>query len=136
MAIVFACVFIFLFSHHKNIISSSTIKLPTKGKSNQKIGKTIFLVLEKATGLVTQTLVTVTKKEVISNSKTTTLTYFDKLQKKQQDQGGKYFYFSFISKLWSNNYSTISNLMWDYLVKNILVQVSSVLKILSFWKKF
>ena len=52
------------------------------GKSNQKIGKTIFLVLEKATGLVTQTLVTVTKKEVISNSKTTTLTYFDKLQKK------------------------------------------------------
>ena len=69
------------------------------GKSNQKIGKTIFLVLEKATGLVTQTLVTVTKKEVISNSKTTTLTYFDKLQKKQQDQGGKYFYFSFISKL-------------------------------------
>ena len=93
-------------------------------------------MLEKATGLVTQTLVTVTKKEVISNSKTTTLTYFDKLQKKQQDQGGKYFYFSFISKLWSNNYSTISNLMWDYLVKNILVQVSSVLKILSFWKKF
>ena len=69
------------------------------GKSNQKIGKTIFLVLEKATGLVTQTLVTVTKKEVISNSKTTTLTYFDKFQKKQQDQGGKYFYFSFISKL-------------------------------------
>ena len=56
-------------------------------------------MLEKATGLVTQTLVTVTKKEVISNSKTTTLTYFDKLQKKQQDQGGKYFYFSFISKL-------------------------------------
>ena len=93
-------------------------------------------MLEKATGLVTQTLVTVTKKEVISNSKTTTLTYFDKLQKKQQDQGGKYFYFSFISKLWSNNYSTISNLMWDYLVKNILVKVSSVLKILSFWKKF
>ena len=93
-------------------------------------------MLEKATGLVTQTLVTVTKKEVISNSKTTTLTYFDKLQKKQQDQGGKYFYFSFISKLWSNNYSTISNLMWDYLVKNTLVQVSSVLKILSFWKKF
>ena len=93
-------------------------------------------MLEKATGLVTQTLVTVTKKEVISNSKTTTLTYFDKLQKKQQDQGGKYFYFSFISKLWSNNYSTISNLMWDYLVKNILVQVSSVLKILNFWKKF
>ena len=93
-------------------------------------------MLEKATGLVTQTLVTVTKKEVISNSKTTTLTYFDKLQKKQQDQGGKYFYFSFISNLWSNNYSTISNLMWDYLVKNILVQVSSVLKILSFWKKF
>ena len=93
-------------------------------------------MLEKATWLVTQTLVTVTKKEVISNSKTTTLTYFDKLQKKQQDQGGKYFYFSFISKLWSNNYSTISNLMWDYLVKNILVQVSSVLKILSFWKKF
>ena len=93
-------------------------------------------MLEKATGLVTQTLVTVTKKEVISNSKITTLTYFDKLQKKQQDQGGKYFYFSFISKLWSNNYSTISNLMWDYLVKNILVKVSSVLKILSFWKKF
>ena len=49
------------------------------------------------------------KKKVISNSKTTTLTYFNKL-KKQQDQGGKYFYFSFKSELWPNVYSTISNL--------------------------
>ena len=49
------------------------------------------------------------KKEVIINSKTATLSYFDKW-KKNQDQGGKYFYFSFINQLWSNDYSTISNL--------------------------
>ena len=36
------------------------------------------------------------KKEVISNSKTT---IFDKLKKKIEDQGGKYFYFSFLSEL-------------------------------------
>ena len=36
------------------------------------------------------------KKEVISNSKTT---IFDKLKKKIKDQGGKYFYFSFLSEL-------------------------------------
>ena len=48
------------------------------------------------------------KKEVISNSKTT---IFDKLKKKIEDQGGKYFYFSFLSELWWNGYSTISNLL-------------------------
>ena len=61
------------------------------------------------------------KKEVIINIKTTTLMYFDKWKKKQQDQGGKYFYFSFISQLWSNDYSTISNLcetLQDYLLIN------------------
>ena len=40
------------------------------------------------------------------------------------------------SQLWSNGYSTISNLREYYLVKNILLQVSSVLKILNFWNKF
>ena len=39
------------------------------------------------------------KKEVISNSKTTTMTYFDELKKKQQYQRGKYIYFSFRSEL-------------------------------------
>ena len=40
------------------------------------------------------------------------------------------------SQLWSNGYSTISNLREYYLVKNILLQVSSILKILNFLKKF
>ena len=40
------------------------------------------------------------------------------------------------SQLWSNGYSTISNLREYYLVKNILLQVSSVLKILNFLNKF
>ena len=40
------------------------------------------------------------------------------------------------SQLWSNGYSTISNLREYYLVKNILLQVSSILKILNFWNKF
>ena len=48
------------------------------------------------------------KKEVISNSKTT---IFDKLKKKLEDQGGKYFYLPFLSELWWNGYSTISNLL-------------------------
>ena len=40
------------------------------------------------------------------------------------------------SQVWSNGYSTISNLREYYLVKNILLQVSSILKILNFWNKF
>ena len=39
------------------------------------------------------------KKEVITNSKITILTYFDKLKKKLEDQGGKYSYFSFLSEI-------------------------------------
>ena len=34
------------------------------------------------------------KTEKISKSKTTTLTYFDNLKKKQQDQGGKSWYYT------------------------------------------
>ena len=34
------------------------------------------------------------KTEKISKSKTTTLTYFDNLKKKQQDQGGKNWYYT------------------------------------------
>ena len=35
------------------------------------------------------------EKEVIINSTTATLSYFGKWKKKQQDQGGQYFYLSF-----------------------------------------
>ena len=56
------------------------------GKSNQKIRKThsTHTVFEKHTQLVARALVTVPK-----NKKTTTLTYFDNLKKKWQDQGVK-----------------------------------------------
>ena len=43
---------------------------------------------QKVTQLVAMALMAVRKKK-ISKSKTTTLTYFDSLKKKQQDQGGK-----------------------------------------------
>ena len=55
-------------------------------------------MLEKVTQLVAQALMP-KKKEVIINSKTATLSYFDKWKKRQQDQSSKYFYFSFISQL-------------------------------------
>ena len=61
----------------------------TMGKSNQKIGKTQS-VFEKFTQLVaTEGIGDCKKKLKNSKSKITTLTYFDNLKKKQQDQGGK-----------------------------------------------
>ena len=62
----------------------------TIGKSNQKNWKnTIILVFEKVIQLVARALVTVRKKDKSSKSIITTLTYFENLKKKQQDQGGK-----------------------------------------------
>ena len=59
------------------------------GKANQKIEKTkIIRVLRKVTQLVAKSLVAVRIRKN-SKSKTTTLTYFDNLKKKQRDQGGK-----------------------------------------------
>ena len=46
-------------------------------------------MFEKVTQLVARALVAVRKKEKISKSKITALTYFDNLKKKQQDQGSK-----------------------------------------------
>ena len=66
----------------------------TMGKSNQKVGKTKnTLVFEKVTQLVVRALVAV-RKQKNTKSKTTTLTYFDKLKKKQQDQGGRNWYYT------------------------------------------
>ena len=54
----------------------------TMGKSNQKVGKTKnTLVFEKVTQLVVRAMVAV-RKQKNTKSKTTTLTYFDKLKKK------------------------------------------------------
>ena len=68
------------------------------------------------------------KKEVISKSKTTALTYFDKLKKKQQDQGGKYFYFSFICELWSNGNFVC--------IRSILPSLTSVIRRANQWTGF
>ena len=68
-------------------------------KSNQKNRKkthVIILALEKVTQLVALALVAAKKKAII-NSKSATLLYFDRWKRKQQDQGGKCFYFSFIN---------------------------------------
>ena len=46
-------------------------------------------VFEKVTQLATRALVAGRKKEKISKSEMTTLTYFDNLKKKKQDQCGK-----------------------------------------------
>ena len=105
------------------------------GKSNQKTAKTSNYPCVWKSYSASHKGIGGPKKRVISYSKTTILTYFDKLKKKQQDQGGKYFYISIRSKLWSNDYSTISNLH-ETTYSNILVQVGSVLKILSSWNKF
>ena len=67
-------------------------------KSNQNIGKN-YPCIGKSYSTSRTGIGCCKKKEVISNSKTATLTYFDQLKKKQQDQGEKYFYFSFISEL-------------------------------------
>ena len=77
-----------------------SIKLRTMSKSNQKIGKTRNYPCARTSYSTSRTGIGGhKKKEVIINSKTSTLLYFDKWKKKQQDQGGKYFYFSFISQL-------------------------------------
>ena len=68
-------------------------------KSNQNIAKACNYPCVGSCSISRTGIGSCKKKEVICNSKTTTLTYFDKLKKKQQDQGGKYFYFSFISEL-------------------------------------
>ena len=66
----------------------------TMGKSKQKVGKTQnILGFKKVTQLVLRALVAV-KKQKITKSKTTTLTYFDKLKKKQQDQDGRNWYYT------------------------------------------
>ena len=134
LGMVFECVFIFLFSHHQNITfyfwnmgvqslfpSSYPLwenQIRKQEKHNYPCVQISYLTSRKGFG--------VHKKRVISYSKTTILTYFDKLKKKQQDRGGKYFYISIRSKLWSNNYSTISNLR-ETTYSNILVLV-------LFWK--
>ena len=66
----------------------------TMGKSKQKVGKTQnTLGFKKVTQLVLRAFVAV-KKQKITKSKTTTLTYFDKLKKKQQDQDGRNWYYT------------------------------------------
>ena len=101
-----------------------SIKLRTKSKSIQKIGKTRNYSCAWKSYWASRTGIGGRKKkEVIINSKAATLLHFNKWKKKQQDQGGKYFYFSFISQLLLNDCSTISNLRETYLVKNILLQV-------------
>ena len=75
------------------------ISLPTMSKSNQKIGKTRNYPCARKSYSTSRTGIgSHKKKEVIINGKTAT-SYFDKWKKKQQDQSGKYFYFSFISQL-------------------------------------
>ena len=59
----------------------------------------------KFTQLVARALVVVRKKKKISKSKTTILTYFDNLKKKQQDHGSKNWCYTE-----SFNSLTISNL--------------------------
>ena len=49
-------------------------------------------MFEKVTQLVVRALVAVRKQKKNSKSKTTTLTYFDNLKKKQQDQEGRNWY--------------------------------------------
>ena len=69
-------------------------------KSNQKIGKACnYPCARKIYSTSRIGIGGHKKKEVIINSKTTALSYFDKWKKKQLDQSGKYFYFSFICQL-------------------------------------
>ena len=77
-----------------------SINLPIMSKSNQTLGKTRNYPCARKTYSTSRTGIGgLKKKEVIINSKTATLSYFDKWKKKQQDQSGKYFYFLFISQL-------------------------------------
>ena len=50
-------------------------------------------MFEKVTQLVVRALVAV-RKQKNTKSKTTTLTYFDKLKKEQQDQDGRNWYYT------------------------------------------
>ena len=87
----------FCFSSWKQHYSTSEIHTcwvylhkPTIGESNQKIGKTQkYLSVWKSFSTSCKSIGGRKKKEKISESKTTTLTYFDNLKKKQQDQGSK-----------------------------------------------
>ena len=129
MAIVFECIFVFLFSHHQNIILSNQIK------SNQKIGKTRNYPCAWKSYSTSRTGIGFhKKKEVIINSKTATLSYFDKWKQKQQGQSGKYFYFSFI--LNSDRMIILPYLNYVRLPSQKNYTASSVSKILSFWNKF
>ena len=76
-----------------------SINLPIMSKSNQTLGKTHNYPCARKSYSTSRTGIGGhKKKEVIINGKTAT-SYFDKWKKKQQDQSGKYFYFSFISQL-------------------------------------
>ena len=72
-------------------------------KPNQKLGKTRnyanYAGARKSYSTSRTGIGGRKKKEVITNSKRTKLSYFDKWKNMQQDQGGEYFYFSFISQL-------------------------------------
>ena len=69
-------------------------------KSNQTLGKTRNYPCARKSYSTSRTGIGGRKKkEVITNSKRTKLSYFDKWKNMQQDQGGEYFYFSFISQL-------------------------------------
>ena len=94
LAIVVEWVFIFVFHPENNIIlllkytrvEFIYINLPLE--SHQKIGKTQkYLSVWKSFSTSCKSIGGRKKKEKISESKTTTLTYFDNLKKKQQDQG-------------------------------------------------
>ena len=62
----------------------------TMRKSNQKIKKTLnYCSVRKSYSISRKEIGDHKKKEQNSKIKTTTLAYFDNLKKKQQDQGGK-----------------------------------------------
>ena len=102
---MYLCLSVLPSSKHKIIlllkrrsVEFISIKLPAMSKSNQTIGKTRnYPCAWKSYSASCTGIGGCKKKEVIINSKTATLSYFDKWKKKQQDQRGKYFYFSFIS---------------------------------------
>ena len=112
-----------------------SIKLRAMSKSNQKIGKTRnYPCAWKGYSTSRTGIGRCKKKEVTIDSKTAALSYFDKWKKKQQDQVGKYFYFSFVSQLWSNDY--LPSPIYVRLPSEKYFTASFVLKILSFWYKF
>ena len=67
-------------------------------------------MFEKVTQLATRALVAIRRRKKNSQSETTTLTYFDNLKEKQQDQGGKnwcYRKFYVTDNLKSQNYCVL-----------------------------